>query len=531
MPTYNPEQQAAIDSKAKHLLILAGAGTGKSHTLLGRIKRMIDEGADPQSILALTFTNAAAFEMKDRFKRQNPEARSIPEFRTFHSFCYSLIGKDMQIRNKLGYFAIPKIADETVMKRIEAHTKLQIGNKVTDSMIHRKRALSEKEEFELAVYRKAFDRNLRREGYITFDMLCYEVCKLFEDNDPVILKYKQQYKHLLIDEFQDTDTRQHRFAMSFEDADICVVGDALQNLYSFRGTTAEIIKSLAEDSSWETVRLTRNYRSTIQICDFANSHSLYAKDEYRIPIWSDRDGYSVNVIPCNYNRSQEVGIRTIINTLKEIPETSDVAVLVRTNNEVSYLYEQLTEQGINCRLGKPNADAIHMLRCCVEKDYCTDWLSSFLNSVEYAEFQRVCNVEHTVSKYDLLMKWFYNKPAISKRIDYITKLSFAMQESDIPYQKANAMFEVLGYKNIQVETTAHNDLELVEYMVATIEQMQQAGVYIGTIHSSKGLEYEMVFLIGVGGKSFRLTNEDNNNLYYVGITRAKDRLFVIGEDF
>lgn len=531
MPTFNAEQQAAIDSNSKYLLILAGAGTGKSHTLLGRITRMISEGSDPSSILALTFTNAAAFEMKERFKRQHPHSRTLPEFRTFHSFCYALLGKDPSIRNKLGYFAIPKIADEVVLKRIESFTKLQIGNTVTDSMIHGKRALSQKEQFELQVYLKAFDRNLRREGYITFDMLCYEVCNLFQNDDPTIRKYKDRYKHILVDEFQDTDTRQYEFVKSFTDADICVVGDALQNLYSFRGTTAEIIKSLAEDPEWETVRLTRNYRSTVEICEFANSHSVYAKDEYRIPIWSDRHSAPVNVIHSGYNKSGHTGVQTIQQTLSLLPQDADVAVLVRTNNEVSWLYDQLTALGISCRLGKPNADAVHMLRACLDEDYYVDWLASFLNTTEYAEFQRVCNVDIGTPRSQLLMKWFYNKPAISKRADCITKLCFAMQDTEIPYLQAEAMFDVLGYKNIQIDTVASNNSEVIEYMIEVIESMEQAGVYIGTIHSSKGLEYSTVFLIGVGGKSFRLTNEDNNNLYYVGITRAKDRLYVVGEDF
>lgn len=531
MATFNPEQQAAVDSKSKRLLILAGAGTGKSHTLLGRISRLIrEEGARPEQILALTFTNAAAFEMKERFKRDNPDMRKIPEFRTFHAFCYALLSKDVLVRNALSYTNVPKIADEAVMKRIETVTKMQLNCKLPDIVLRRGRALSLQEEQELTWFNKAFNRNLRREGYITFDILCYEVCKLFVENNPVIMKYKEQYKYIATDEYQDTDTRQHDFVMSFTNADIFVVGDALQNLYSFRGTSSQMIKSLAEDPDWETIRLTRNYRSTVEICDFANAHSTYAKDEYRIPIWSDKHGEQVTKINFSYNHSLPRGIEYIMKNIKELPPDADVAILARTNKEVQYICEELTEQGVNCRIGKPNEDAVHMLRASIDADYYADWLSSFLNASDYAEYQRLCNIHLDKHRSATLCEWFYNRPVVSRKMNTITQILDILNKNDLPFIMANDLFETLGYKNIVVDTTAKTNVEVIQYVIDTIEKMSQAGLYVGTIHSSKGLEYDYVYVIGAGGKSFRLTSEDMNNLYYVAVTRAKKKLTVLGEN-
>ena len=532
MANFNPEQQAAVDSKAKRLLVLAGAGTGKSHTLLGRIRRLIsEEGVKPEEILALTFTNAAAFEMKERYKRDADDKRRIPEFRTFHAFCYSLLARDGAVRACLNYAELPKIADEATLKRIETQTKMQLNCKLPDIVMKRKRPLTKQEEFELKLYEKAFNKNLRRAGFITFDILCYEVCQLFVDNNPAIMKYKQQYKHLLIDEYQDTDEKQHNFAMSFTDASICVVGDALQNLYSFRGTSSEMIKQLAEDDSWETVRLTRNYRSTVEICEYANKQSTYARDEYRIPIQAERRGIPVTAIRFSFNHSLPRGINYIEENLKELPENADVAILARTNKEVQYIYEELTERGISCRLGKPNEDAIHILKASVDAEYYADWLSSFLNSSDYAEYLRMCNINKNMPRTDVLIRWFLKAPGLERRMRMITMVMDAFASSPLPFVQASEAFKVLGFKNIIVDTQATTFVELAEYMAGVIQEMQQSGVYIGTIHSSKGLEYDVVYVIGVGSKSFRLTSEDMNNLYYVAITRAKNRLTILGEDF
>ena len=129
----NTEQQFAVDCNDAKILCLAGAGAGKTKTMIARIVRLVNDGVDPKRILALTFTNAAAFEMKERYKlTPNLDiSRGVPEFRTFHSFCYSLIIKDLAIRQRIGYAQIPSVCDDAEFKEIKQKVKLQLNCKLT----------------------------------------------------------------------------------------------------------------------------------------------------------------------------------------------------------------------------------------------------------------------------------------------------------------------------------------------------------------------------------------------------------------
>lgn len=289
MSSLNEQQQKAVDLNADKILCLAGAGTGKTFCMLSRISRLVDDGADPSSILVLTFTNAAAFEMRERYKRNHSE-RVVPEFRTFHSFCYSIISRDGNVREALGYTKVPKIATDAELHRIETLAKEKCGTKLSNDKIKGKVPLTPKEQFELDVYNKCVDKILKSSGLITFNILCYDVCDLFVTDHESILDYKERYKYLFVDEFQDTDPRQYDFITSFKDSSLFVVGDALQAIYSFRGADSSIIMGLANSSDWQTVKLFKNYRSTEEICDFANSNSNYADDSYRIEIEGQRYG-------------------------------------------------------------------------------------------------------------------------------------------------------------------------------------------------------------------------------------------------
>ena len=250
--SFNEQQLRAINSDSRTILVLAGAGAGKSTTMIARICRLIEEGVEPNQILSLTFTNAAALEMKEKYKKQCKKlTTNMPEFRTFHSFCYSLIIKDSNIREKLGYSKIPSICDDNKLNEIKTKVRLQVKCNLSEAKMSGDVPLSSKEKFSLELFNKALKREIIKENLITFDMLCYNVCILFEKDDPCISKYKKQYKYINVDEFQDTDRKQMKFVASFpEDTSIFCVADALQNIYAFRGTTNEYVKTLSEAPIW-----------------------------------------------------------------------------------------------------------------------------------------------------------------------------------------------------------------------------------------------------------------------------------------
>lgn len=532
MAEMNIGQRQAVTCEDSKILCLAGAGSGKTFSMIERISRLVtEEGVDPTSILVMTFTNAAALEMKTRFQKKVQNS-GIPEFRTFHSFCYSLLSSDRAVANSLGYSCVPNIADVNQMKELEKKAKLQCGTKLSDKKLHGKQTLSKSEQFQLDVFQKALDRLLRKSGMITFDILCYDVCKLFVENAPIIQKYKDKYKYIFVDEFQDTDPKQWDFICAFQDAQVFVVGDALQAIYAFRGADSSIIKSLAEDDSWTTIRLYQNYRSTKEICEYANMNSTYAGDSYRIALEATREGEAVEEIPISTCHShidvvpsaclEDIGKRLVLSN-----NTTSSAILARTNAEVSYICKYLDSMHIRFRCNAPNTESIQILKSSIDESYAISWLATLLEPDKYASFIKLSEIEVTTEKaHDMFVEEFSEDPRIHSKWDSIVKIRSILDSDEFPFLKCSNILNILSIKNIVVNTSATTAREIIDYLTTSIESSAESSVYVGTIHSVKGLEYDSVYLVNVGGASFPLTSEENNNLFYVGITRAKHHLTV-----
>ena len=314
----NEQQQAVVSSNARRILCLAGAGTGKTYTMIARIRRLVADGVDPRSILVLTFTNAAAFEMEQRYSGSKMRPAATPKFGTFHSFCYGLISQDKFIRTLLGYSEIPSVATEAETKHIRNEAAMHLGYKLSEAV---------KDDKKRSALYAAADRIMKQRNLVTFDKMCYDICSLFVHNNGAIKRYKDQYKYVFVDEQQDTDPKQQDFVMSFDESNIMVVGDALQAIYSFRGADSSIIKSLSVNPEWEVHKLSENYRSTVEICEFANSMSTYADNSYRVAIHSDRHGADVVVID-NYTHNEQ--FRDMVKRIE--PNT---AILCRSNAEIA----------------------------------------------------------------------------------------------------------------------------------------------------------------------------------------------------
>lgn len=227
----NTEQQQVVDSTAEKILVLAGAGTGKTHCMLARIQKLVESGVSPSEILVLTFTNAAAYNMAERFKPTESGGlqKLSPEFKTFHAFCYGLITSDPDVRTMLGYSKVPSIILDTELQSIRKAVKTKYNVKLSDSKLNGTGVcLSRNEKFQYDLFRKCLRNELLQQNKITFDIICYEVCELFVGNHPSVQPYLNQYKYIFVDEFQDTDPKQWRFVQSFKDAKLYVIGDALQ---------------------------------------------------------------------------------------------------------------------------------------------------------------------------------------------------------------------------------------------------------------------------------------------------------------
>lgn len=533
--TANESQLKAIQSNGSKILCLAGAGTGKTFTLIERIGRLVSEGhCQGENVLSLTFTNAAAFEMKERYaKKYSHLNSSLPEFRTFHAFCYSLLSSDIAIRTRMGYVAStpPQICDEHKMKEIQKRVKLQCNVNLSDAKLEHPELLSPPDKYLYEVFMKGLKKELGRQNLITFDMLCYDICKLFEDNDPIVQHYKSKYHYIFVDEFQDTDPKQWRFVKSFTNSHLFIVGDALQALYGFRNADSSIIKNLSRDPEWEVIKLYENYRSTKQICDFANNMSKYAGPTYRIEIQSTREGEPVyQEVVDDAGRFRNVSEDQLYHILADVEKLQgSTAILCRQNAEKSEVIDFLESADINVTTGKLYEEAIHIFESARDNDYLVSWLSTYLSDADYSDWLRVLSLskcEDDVAKLRLFRDMTQSNKLVQGNMKKIAKLRNIMKSELTPQDKQTEIFKLLKVRKAKINQQVETNTEIADYIAEVLGTNTEADVYVGTIHSVKGLEYDNVILVGVDGFRFKLKDDEQMNCYYVGITRAKNWLKV-----
>lgn len=530
MPNFNDEQLQAINSNSSKIAVIAAAGTGKSTTMIARISRQVKEGVDPTSILALTFTNAAAAHMREKYKMDNP-GMPIPEFRTFHAFCYSIIVKDYNVRTALGYNLVPGIADDAKLKWIEKNALMQTGVKLTADQIAGKAYLSPKEKKDLEIYHKAVDRLLKQDNLITFDILCSSICKMFVNKEECITQYRNKYKYLYVDEFQDTSPEQFRFVSSFPDG--ChwfFVFDVLQSIYGFRGADSSLSKMMSKNPDFEIIKLYQNYRSTQQICDYANKFAKgYADETYRINMKGQRDGDTVEVIHgsmCSYDSPiDEDHLDILVDRVRSLKD--EAAILCRTNREVNFIANRLKSENIPyTRDKKDNREFENILRSVIDNEYMKDWLATFLNAERYADY-----IRQSAQLEDPNITWFLNlygnTDDIKSRVNKIIKIRQILSDKSRTIKDIVNIFKIeLDFSKFEGKTWPSLQAFIEDLIELIDTDKKENTLILSTIHGVKGLEYSTVFVMGVGDYNFKLDSEENKNVAYVAYTRAKNHLIV-----
>lgn len=517
----NSSQQQAVESNDKNILVLAGAGSGKTTVLISRISRLVEEGINPGEILVLTFTNAAAKEMKERYRKAH-KGSSIPKFGTFHSFCYSLIISNSSIRRHMGYTDIPNIATDEMIKKLKAECKLQCGTKLSDAVLEGKESCSSKDKFQFDIFWKQYDKLYRQNNLITFDKMCYEVCELFTTDSPYIQSYKSKYKHIFVDEFQDTDPKQWAFVSSFKDSNLFAVGDYFQSIYQFRGGDSTIIKKLAADPKWTKIKLSQNYRSTKEICEFSNKiHQDSKNAPYILNMQSDRPGEPVVVLP-------DKNISNIFSdVLNAVNNNNSTAILCRSNAEVSEVREYLKERRIPFRSNAKENKNADIIKAASNSEYCVEWLSGLLPAAGYNRYIKLSTIDPKYSDEPEFIKEFLH--VLEKEINKINDVRSILY-GDMPlYSKLDTICIMLKIPHSAPVLKSDTVEGLIDYLIeASAPDTEKVNLYVGTIHSVKGLEFDVVYVLGVDGDSFRISDgcEDLLNLYYVACTRAKNQLIV-----
>ncbi|OGV50549.1 MAG: hypothetical protein A2X49_04905, partial [Lentisphaerae bacterium GWF2_52_8] len=373
LSSLNPPQQEAVVTLDGPLLVLAGAGTGKTRVITCRIAQMLRKGIAPEAIMGMTFTNKAAREMKERLASLvSPELASKVTLGTFHSICARILRREIQV---LGYTSSFTIADDEDQMGLLRQAAAELGYSKEDvphnavasrissyknELIQPKRAkLIAESEFDIhaAQIYERYQQLLENQNSLDFDDLLFCVFRLWSEYPESLTRYQEQYQYLLVDEYQDTNHVQFRLIQMLAGgrANVCVVGDDDQSIYGWRGAVVENILDFPKVfKDTKLIRLEENYRSTNMILNAANHIISANKGRYSKELWSTRgEGEKLKIVRLD---SAEEEADFVADTIQDIMERnagtrySDIAILYRSNYLSRQFEQSLRNAGIPYRL-------------------------------------------------------------------------------------------------------------------------------------------------------------------------------------
>ncbi len=551
----NDKQKEAVLYNEGPLLIIAGAGAGKTKTLTTKIAYLIEEGfAYPYNVLAITFTNKAAKEMKDRLYGLIGDLAKKVQVSTFHSFGLKLLRENYE---KLGYEANFVIMDSddslTVVKKIvkdlgydpKIYNPRAIRNKISSCKnemmtpeMYERYAVSDYEKVMHKVYEK-YEEKLKKNNSVDFDDLLLLPIKLFKENPSVLQKYQELYQYILIDEYQDTNEAQYILSklISAKSRKITCVGDDSQSIYSFRGANYKNILNFEKDyKDAKTILLEENYRSTSTILDAANQvikNNTQRKDKN---LWTSRGkGEKIKYYRA-YNERDEA--QYVIRKIKELRnkdvEYKDIAVLYRTNAQSRVLEEEMLKENMPYRV----IGSFYFYSRKEIKDLIA-YLRLIHNSKDNVSLLRVINtpkrgiglktIENLTMKADEIGTSIYEAISSGKELEFkktIEQLKSLSEELtlteliDKVLDASGMRQELESEKTLESEVRLENleefksitksfeereglvsleDFLLEISLISDVEEYKDDPnrVSLMTVHSVKGLEFNHVFVVGM----------------------------------
>ena len=605
----NPAQREAVENTEGPVLILAGAGSGKTRVLTTRIGYLMeDKNVKAENILAITFTNKAANEMRER-PEETLEGTDTKEMwiTTFHSCCVRILRKSI---NKIGYnrsFVIYDSPDQITLIK-DCMRELDISDKAFDpkyvlSCISnaKDKLYSPKKYMQLnegdisktkigEIYALYQDR-LKRNSALDFDDLIMKTVELFNECPDILDFYRNKFRYIMVDEYQDTSKAQYELIklLAKQHQNICVVGDDDQSIYGWRGADIRNILEFERDyDNVKIVKLEQNYRSTQVILDAANHVIANNTERKRKKLWSDKKEGQLIKIQLAENEIEEGDfISNTINYMRryEDREYKDFAVLYRANAQARSVEDALNRAGIPYNI----YGGIKFYERKEIKDIIA-YLRVIQNPQDDISLKRIINVPRrgiglrTIEKiedraslkeesiYSVLIDIEDNsdisrkaRASISEFVDLMSTLR-SFTEVYTVSQVIEKVLDVTGYKDellkeknnegedrlenlqelisVALEFESQSEDKSLETFLTNIalnaepdsEEETEDRVSLMTIHSSKGLEFPVVFLAGMEERIFPIARaiqsmkdsdiEEERRLCYVGITRAKEELFL-----
>jgi len=579
----NERQREAVLHTDGPLLIIAGAGAGKTKTITHRIAHLIETGVQPRQILAVTFTNKAAGEMRERVHRLLKEGHGTPLVATFHSLGVRLLREFHEEAGLPRSFVIWDRDDSNrvIKKALERLDVTEPTPRAALSVISRQKGdgVSQKEYAAKATHIRArtiaqvwetYDKALHEEGALDFDDLLARTLKLLQERPDVLSKLQNRWSHLTIDEYQDTNASQYEIArlLAGEKRNLCVVGDIDQNIYSWRGADIEHLMSFEKSfPGTKVVLLEQNYRSTRTILTAANS--VIAKNVRRKEknlFTENETGEPLFLYPARNEVDEAYFIAaTAAKLLEEGMQAKEIAVLYRESAQSRVIEEAFVRMGVEYRmLGTKFFDRKEV------KDV-VSYLRASLNPLSRVDLSRIIGTPPRGIGAVTLEKMLEGKEAELKGAaqlkvqafrDTLAKIKhaaetlcaseavrYAIEASGIEAMLKDAKKEEdqerLGnVRELVNVATKYDDLpspqgleQLFEEAALQSEQdglaEDRAAVSLMTVHASKGLEFDAVFITGLEQGLFPSQREggdrdeeEERRLFYVAVTRARKRVFL-----
>ncbi len=602
----NEMQQKAVNHTEGPLLILAGAGSGKTTVLVNRVQHIIGDGyAEPWQVLAITFTNKAAGEIRERLLNTvGPQAQDIWAY-TFHSCCARILRR---FGERLGYSNHFTIYDTDDSRRVMKHCQKQLGiddkflnhRSILSEISHAKDSLIGVQEYQASSvndFRKGkigqcyelYQKELLASDAMDFDDMIFNTVRLLQENDDVRELYQNQFKYVMVDEYQDTNHAQYVLTSILADKykNICVVGDDDQSIYRFRGATIENILSFEEHYHNATViRLEQNYRSTQNILDGANAVISNNKKRKGKRLWTDAGAGEKIIFNTAKNEADESSfiVDEILKNVKAGRKMSDHAVLYRMNAQSRNIEIALTKSGIPHKvigghrffdrkeikditayfaLINNTADNVRLQRIinvpkraigATTVEHILEisaglGISAFEVCQRSDEFQKTARSAQKLKDFAALITYFQQCLAdgmtLSDLLQEIlekTKYSDYLNEDD-PEKYDDRINNIKELSSMFIKYQEENpEFELSDFLedVALVTDIDsynsdEDSVVLMTLHSAKGLEFPIVFIPGMeegifpGSQSMYSEEdmEEERRLAYVGITRAREKLYLI----
>ncbi len=601
----NEQQRQAVEFNTAPNMIVAGAGSGKTRVLTYKIAYLIEKGYDPTTILALTFTNKAAKEMKERIKKLIGAKANKIWMGTFHSIFGRILRMEAE---KLGYTSNFSIYDRedsvSLVNNVMQALNISLDGFNASSVQHKisslKNQMISPEEFEkhiasnliqrkIAQIYLEYNKRLKDNNSMDFDDLLLKPIELFTHHQRILQKYRGRFKYILVDEYQDTNKAQYELLklLTTSRIKICVVGDDAQSIYGWRGAEIKNMLNFEKDfPKAKTFRLEQNYRSTGIILKAADSVIKNNSNQIAKTLWTENnDGEQISILRCTDEKDEAFKIAKQIKEeiTKRKLSLNDIAILYRMNSQSRALEEALKREklpykiigGVEFYRRKEIKNIIAYLRVLANQDDEESLLrimnypqrgignTSISKMIAFARRQNislfttmarvfeVIEVKERIQKNTKEFKLFLNKYIeLKDKLSLYELTSALVDELGIlrMFKEENTAESLGRYDNVQellsgiAEFTKENKNATLDdfladvSLISGIDQLEEEenSLTLMTIHSSKGLEFPVIFLTGLEEDIFPLNpkfdsdsnTEEERRLFYVALTRAEKKIYI-----